>query len=287
MRALIIVPVHNEESNILQCLESLENQSFHEFKCIVVNDGSTDNSQKIVEQFVVKINRQESKKFNLISLEKSPHSPGAKVVKAFNRGLKNQNLSDFDFICKFDADIIFPENYLQKIADVYNTNPKAGMVSGLVQVLNQDEKWVFEEVSSKNHVRGPIKSYRTECFRQIGGLRSVLGWDNLDVMLAEMRNWEVITIKDLFVKHLRPTGFKYKNESAEKMGTYFYNIGLSFPLAVLSAAKYSYKNHSAMLFFRIMRTFLSQSHQREITNEEMKFIRKLRWKSLFKQFQRN
>jgi hypothetical protein len=51
----------------------------------------------------------------------------------------------------------------------------------------------------------------------MNGLRPVLGWDNIDVMLAKKNNWETVTIKDLWVKHLRPTAYKYKKQKAEKL----------------------------------------------------------------------
>lgn len=290
MKFLIIIPTHNEEKNILFCLESLKNQTFWDYKIVVVNDGSTDQTQAIVNEFAAA-----HPDFEIINLEKSEHQPGAKVVRTFNKGLEMVDLKDFDIICKFDADIIFPVNYLKKIHDVYEKNPKAGMVSGIVKIKKNvfeknfafnfsDEKgqWVFENISSKNHVRGPIKSYRKECFQEMNGLRPVLGWDNIDVMLAKKHGWEVITIKDLWVKHLRPTAYKYKNQKAEKLGEYFYNIGLSFPLAVISSVKSSLKNRSIAEFLLTMKSFLIQKGERNLSKEEIKYIRNLRWSQIFK-----
>ena len=290
MKFLIIIPTHNEEKNILFCLESLKKQTFRDYKIVVVNDGSTDHTQNILDEFAAK-----HPEFEIKNLEKSEHQPGAKVVRTFNKGLETVDLKDFDIICKFDADIIFPENYLKKINEIYVKNPKAGMVSGIVKVKKsvfekklafdfRDEKkqWVFENISSKNHVRGPIKSYRKECFRDMNGLRPVLGWDNIDVMLAKKHGWEVITIKDLWVKHLRPTAYKYKNQKAEKLGEYFYNIGLSLPLAVISSGKSSLKNRSIAEFLLTMKSFLIQKGERNLSKEEIKYIRNLRWSQIFK-----
>ena len=290
MKFLIIIPTHNEEKNILFCLESLKKQTFRDYKIVVVNDGSTDQTQNIVNEFAAA-----HPDFEIKNLEKSEHQPGAKVVRTFNKGLEMVDLKDFDIICKFDADIIFPENYLKKIHDVYEKNPKAGMVSGIVKIKKtvfekdfafnfSDEKgqWVFENISSKNHVRGPIKSYRKECFQEMNGLRPVLGWDNIDVMLAKKHGWEVITIKDLWVKHLRPTAYKYKNQKAEKLGEYFYNIGLSFPLAVISSVKSSLKNRSIAEFLLTMKSFLIQKGERNLSKKEIKYIRNLRWSQIFK-----
>ena len=290
MKFLIIIPTHNEEKNILFCLESLKKQTFRDYKIVVVNDGSTDQTQNIVNEFAAA-----HPDFEIKNLEKSEHQPGAKVVRTFKKGLEMVDLKDFDIICKFDADIIFPENYLKKIHDVYEKNPKAGMVSGIVKIKKsvfenklafdfRDEKkqWVFENISSKNHVRGPIKSYRKECFLEMNGLRPVLGWDNIDVMLAKKHGWEVITIKDLWVKHLRPTAYKYKTQKAEKLGEYFYNIGLSLPLAVISSGKSSLKNRSIAEFLLTMKSFLIQKGERNLSKEEIKYIRNLRWSQIFK-----
>ena len=321
MKFLIIIPAHNEEKNILLCLESLKNQTFQDFKCVIVNDGSTDKTQQIVENFInsVTLSGVEALSFKVLNLEKSEHQPGAKVVRTFNKGLETENLENFDVVCKFDADIIFPENYLEKVNEVYEKNPKAGMVSGLVYIkkdssflgmtkknsviLNEAQRneesksdfttsqlhdftnqndWIFENLSSKNHVRGPIKSYRKELFLKMNGLRAVLGWDNIDVMLCKMHGFETVTIKELWVKHLRPTAYKYKSQKAEKLGEYFYNIGLDFPLAAISSAKSSFKNKSVSEFFITMKSFLKQKNPRVLSQKEIVFIRNLRWNEMFK-----
>ncbi len=298
MKFLIVIPAHNEEENILPCLESLKNQTFQDFKCVIVNDGSTDKTQEIVERFIQIPNT----KYQILNLTQSEHQPGAKVVRTFNKGLETENLENFDVVCKFDADIIFPENYLEKINEVYEKNPKAGMVSGLVYIkkgfdsaqpdkkdfttsqlhdfTNQNE-WIFENLSSKNHVRGPIKSYRKELFLKMKGLRAVLGWDNIDVMLCKMHGFETVTLQELWVKHLRPTAYKYKSQKAQKLGEYFYNIGLNFPLAAISSAKSSLKNKSVSEFFITMKSFLNQKNPRVLSQEEIEFIRNLRWKEMF------
>ena len=289
MKFLIIIPTHNEEKNILFTLKSLENQTYQDFFCVIVNDGSTDKTKEIVERFA-----QGNSKFKIQNLELSEHEPGAKVVRTFNKGLETVDVKEFDIICKFDADIIFPTNYLKKINKVYENNPKAGMVSGLVKIKKsifekalafdfKDEKhqWKFENLSSKNHVRGPIKSYRKECFLEMNGLRPVLGWDNIDVMLTKKNGWEAITIKDLWVKHLRMTAFQYKNQKAEKLGEYFYNIGLSVPLMLISSAKSSFKNKSINEFFTTVITYLKQKDERKLSKDEIRFIRNLRWKQMF------
>ena len=268
---------------------------------MIVNDGSTDRTAEIINNF-----KNQDSRFRVLDLETSEHSPGAKVVRTFDKGLQALDWKDFDVVCKYDADIVFPRNYLEKINQTFETNPKAGIVSGLVYIKkyksnseiknlrnpnenwldfsNKNGEWVFENLSSKNHVRGPIKAYRKECFEDMNGLRAVLGWDNLDILLAKKHGWDVVTIKDLWVKHLRPTAYKYKSQKAEKLGQYFYNIGLSLPLAMISAAKSSFKNRSAKEFFITINSFLKQKEKLNLTEDEIRFIRNLRWKEFLSNF---
>ena len=60
----IIVPIYNVEAYLPQCLDSLIHQTYHDIEIICVNDGSTDNSLRILEQY-----RKSDKRIKLISRE--------------------------------------------------------------------------------------------------------------------------------------------------------------------------------------------------------------------------
>lgn len=288
MRFLIVIPAHNEEQNIQYCLQSLENQSYKDFKVIIVNDGSTDATEEKIKTFIA-----HKPHFSSIHLPASHHAPGEKVVETFNRGLQQADLHHFDVLCKFDADIVFPFHYLEELNRVYTENPNIGMLSGKVKITkngapynqifdfsNLNNLWQYENIASEKHIRGPVKSYRKTCFNAMGGLKPVLGWDNIDVMLAEIYGWETFVIPGLWVKHLRPTMEKYKHQKAQKLGEYFYNIGLSFPLAILSAAKAALKDRSLVEFWYILKTYTTQNRPLMLSKEQIKAIRKWRWQRI-------
>ncbi len=52
----VIVPVYNVENYIEKCLESLVNQTLDDIEIVVVNDGSTDNSEKIIKKYIERNN---------------------------------------------------------------------------------------------------------------------------------------------------------------------------------------------------------------------------------------
>ena len=53
----IIVPIYNVENYLRQCLDSILNQTYQNFECLLVNDGSPDNSADICREYVEKDSR--------------------------------------------------------------------------------------------------------------------------------------------------------------------------------------------------------------------------------------
>lgn len=79
----VIVPVHNGERHLEEALSSLCAQTYTQFECICIDDGSTDNSREIIESFAEKDSR-----FRLI------HQGNKGVAAARNRGLDEANMSE-------------------------------------------------------------------------------------------------------------------------------------------------------------------------------------------------
>lgn len=281
MNLYIVIPAHNEEDSIALTLESLVNQTLLPKKVVVVNDNSTDNTQHLVETF--------TSKYPWITLINSSssneHLPGTKIINAFYKGFNTLD-NNYEVICKFDADIILPPNYLESIVTVFQTNKKAGIVGGLAYI-KKNNAWVYETIASKNHVRGPIKAYRKTCFEAIGGLKRSIGWDTIDVLLAQYNGWEIKTDKNLKVKHLKPTGKNYANNTKYLQGEALYKMRYGFLLSFLSALKLAYKKKSFALFKDYISGYLKASKEKVdfiITEDEGKFIRKLRWKNIQNKF---
>ena len=47
----VVVPVYNTAQYLNKCLDSIINQTYQDIEVIIVNDGSTDNSQKIIDEY--------------------------------------------------------------------------------------------------------------------------------------------------------------------------------------------------------------------------------------------
>lgn len=277
MNFYIVIPAHNEEACIKQTLNSLVAQSLLPKKIVVVNDNSTDNTQQIIEEFTLK--------YDWISLinttSSNKHLPGSKIIKAFYKGYETLD-ENYDVICKFDADLIFPKNYLEQLALYFNTNPKLGMASGFCYIKKNDT-WVLENLTRKDHIRGALKTYRKDCFIQIGKLKSSMGWDTVDELLARFYNWEILTDETLHVKHLKPTGISYNKASKHLQGEAMYKMRYGFIITLISALKLAYKKGSFKLFTDYMAGFFRAKKEKLpflVSEEQGDFIRKVRWNGM-------
>ena len=279
MKFYIIIPAHNEESSLALTLESLIKQTLQPNRIVIVNDNSTDSTQEIAEGFC--------KEYNYISLinttSDNKHLPGSKIINAFNKGLETLD-DEYEIICKFDADLIFPENYLEQLSLHFRANKKLGMASGFCYI-KKGEQWILENLTRKDHIRGALKTYRKDCFKQIGGLRASIGWDTVDELLAQFYGWSIKTDPTLKVKHLKPTGTSYHKSSKHLQGEAMYKMRLGFWLTLITGLKMGYKKKSIhVLMDYIAGYFKAKNNNTEffVTEEQGTFIRSKRWKGILK-----
>lgn len=277
MNIYIVIPAHNEEDCIALMLDSLVNQTLLPKKVIVVNDNSTDGTQKIIDRFSTKNNWIKS----ITIQSSSEHIPGSKVINAFYKGFETLD-NNYDIICKFDADIILPKHYLESIVSLFQADEKVGITGGLAYI-EKNKQWIYETVASKNHVRGPFKAYRKACFKSIGGLKQSIGWDTVDILLAQYYGWIIKTDQTLHVKHLKPTGNSYSKKSALLQGEAFYKMRYGILISFIAALKKSLKSgHISVLTNDIKGYFNAKRNNMEfiVSEAEGQFIRKIRWKGI-------
>ena len=267
----IIVPFFNEEAYLENFTNALVTQTYAFTELILVDDGSTDASLSIANALAAT-----HKSIRVITTTTtSVHQPGQKVVHAFDRGF-NALLQPWDIICKFDADIIFPPQYLETMASSFSNDDNLGMFSGvLTTYLNGI--WELENISTQ-HVRGPLKSYSKSCFHAIGGLRPALGWDTLDELLALYKGFTIKIDDTLRAKHLRPTGYKYSHGLAKAKGEVFYNLGYGLLLGILACIKWAHLQRGSLVevLFGFFGVWL-KSKPKLVSKAEGKFIRTYRW----------
>ena len=119
----VIIPIYNTEKYIKECLNSIINQTLKEIEIICINDGSTDNSLKILEQYA-----QKDKRIIILNQENS----GSAIAR--NKAI---NIAKGEYLSFIDSDDYVDLSYLEKL---YNaTNNSINEVVATVNVVLVDE----------------------------------------------------------------------------------------------------------------------------------------------------
>ena len=120
----IIVPIYNVEKYLRQCLDSIQDQSYQNFECLLINDGSPDNSADICKEYVSKDPR-----FRYIEKENGG------VSSARNLGLEH---SKGEYITFIDSDDWVDSDYLEVLYKSL-TDEKADVAVSTYKQFNMDD----------------------------------------------------------------------------------------------------------------------------------------------------
>ena len=148
------VPVYNVEEYLRECLNSIMEQTFTDFEVIMVDDGSTDNSFSICQEYVAKDNR-----FKLI------HQENKGLAGARNTCIKNMH---GEFITWIDSDDVVDNNYLERLLEV------------------QAETGADIVKCAKKHIRGNNVYYITNydnLYKMYENNNQVINFQKLDILL--------------------------------------------------------------------------------------------------------
>lgn len=199
---LIITPCRDEAAFLPRTIASVAAQTIQPKKWIIIDDGSTDQTPQILEEaasrypFIQVMRCDPRRKRNV--------GPG--VIETFRVGLEQVNLSEYEFLCKLDADLEFSPVYFERLINEFANDPWLGTISGKTYL--KDEQGEREEHIGDENSVGAAKLYRRECFEDIGGFVPYVGWDALDGHMCRIKGWKARSIHDQEVRihHLRRIG---------------------------------------------------------------------------------
>lgn len=116
----VIVPVYNTAAYLPKCLDSILNQTFGDFELLVINDGSKDNSQQIIDQYVEKDSRT-------VSIIKE----NGGLSDARNKGL---DLAKGEFIAFIDSDDYIDPTMFEEMIELAEKHQSEIVFCDLVKV---------------------------------------------------------------------------------------------------------------------------------------------------------
>ena len=250
---------------------------------LIVDDGSTDATPQIVEEAArqhpwIRLHRR---------VDRGARAVGGGVVEAFNEGLAQVNLDDYEYLCKLDADLGLPEVYFQRLIERMEADPLLGNFSGKTYINPSGEKWVSERMGDENAI-GPTKFYRRACFQEIGGFVKQVCWDGIDGHTCRMKGWKAMSRDEpgLQMKHYRPQGSSQQSiwVGRKRWGRGKYFMGSSL-LYVLAVSAYRMLERPFVIggfgiFVGYIQAWLGE-HERYGDTEYLRHLRRYELRSLF------
>ena len=203
-RYCIISPGRDEAEFMQRTLDSVTSQTVPPDLWVIVDDGSKDRTPEILADYArrfpfIRVVRRE---------DRGRRAMGSGVIEAFDAGLASINLSEFDFVCKLDLDLVMPPKYFEIILARMVSEPRLGTCSGKPYFVDSKTGVLVSEGCGDETSIGAAKFYRRECFLEIGGFVREVMWDGIDCHRCRMLGWIACSWDepDLRFIHLRPMG---------------------------------------------------------------------------------
>jgi len=203
----VIIPCYNQAEYLRDAVESVVNQTYKDWECIIVNDGSPDNTSEIANRLI-----NEYKQFNIKLLEKE----NGGLSDARNAGIA---ISGGKYILPLDSDDKIAPTYLEETVAVLEKNPDYDIVYVDEQNFGETNHIHQKGVSTlqylmQNNVHDYCSLYRREVWASAGGYSVVM------FIGGEDWNFWIAAAKSGFKSyHLEKPLFMYRNRAGTMVET--------------------------------------------------------------------
>lgn len=224
MRISIIIPVYNCEKYIKKCIDSIIEQTYRGFELIIINDGSTDNTTHLLEEY---------KKYNYIRIINQDNKG---VSHARNNGIAN---AQGEYLCFIDGDDYIDKDFLFTLINENLENKYDWVLSG---IYDFHENTIIKEIKYKeqewdiNNIDECINFYSLKLltapfpklFKKNIILKNNLKF-NTNISLAEDREFNYQYAQYIHkVKTISYTGYYYRVSNPNSLSKKCYPYKLKY-----------------------------------------------------------
>lgn len=195
----VIMPVYNGEIFIRDAIESILNQTYRNFEFIIINDGSIDKTQEIIESY------SDSR---IICLE---NQENIGISKSRNKGL---SIARGSYIAIMDADdISMPDRFSKQIVFL-KEHPEVGVCGGWMEVINRDGRKIKTRITPTlpkvihfalmfNCCIGqPTVMYKKAIIQDIGGYNpDIIAAGDYDFWIKTVGHHKIANLPEFLLKY--------------------------------------------------------------------------------------
>jgi glycosyltransferase involved in cell wall biosynthesis len=201
LRYILVTPARNEEKFIEKTIQSVINQSVRPIRWVIVNDGSTDGTARIVRLCATLCDW-----IDVVDMPAHRDRSFAAKVHCFNAGYDTVRALGHDVVGNLDADISFEKDYLEFLLHRFLEDPRLGVAGTFFEQAGYSS--ATDSFEGQNHVAGGCQLFRHQCFEDIGGYipNKAGGIDWIAVTTARMRGWKTRSFREKSFFHHRSLG---------------------------------------------------------------------------------
>ena len=229
---ILVTPVKNEEDSLPDVVLSIINQTIKPLLWIIVDDGSTDNTPKIIKDFEIKYNW--IKTIRLPPRDRDITYHYSYVCKeGFNTVIKccETGNINYSYVALLDADTILESQYFEKLIDEFEKDANLGIASGGIYYnINGELQWLK---SSENLPAGTGRMWTKQCFSETNEYLVEPSPDSISNVKAILRGWKIRKFKNIIAIQTRMTSSAeglWKGYKANGFMAYYLN---KHPLLIL------------------------------------------------------
>lgn len=264
-----------------QTLDTVIAQSIRPAKWVIVDDGSTDETPRILADYAQRHDWIEI----ITRRNRGLRSVGPGVIDAFYAGYETIDPDHYEYMCKLDLDLRLPPRYFEILMERMEADPAIATCSGKAYV-EEGGNLVAEKQGDDTSV-GMTKFYRLRRFKAIGGFVREVMWDGIDCHRCRMKGWIACSWDDpqLRFVHLRPMGSSQQSIYVGRMrhgfGQYFMGTGFIYMAAsaLYRMTERPYVLGSMAMLWGWLRSALQRKPRYEDA-EFRRFLRRYQWRAL-------
>lgn len=208
----VVVPCYNQAQYLDEALQSVLKQTFVDWECIIVNDGSPDHTEAVVAKWLEK-----DKRFKYI------YQDNAGLSAARNAGI---SVAEGEFILPLDSDDYFENTFIEKSVKIINSDNTIGAVSCFVRCFNNfnTETYKYEPLGGdinnfkfRNNACGN-SLFRKDIWKLVGGYDTKMkhGYEDWEFWISVTeRGWNISIIPQ-YLFNYRKTASSMLEESRHK-----------------------------------------------------------------------
>ncbi len=232
---VIVTAAMNERGFIEKTLEAVIAQTFKPARYVIVNDGSTDTTGELIDEFAARYDF-----IKAIHIQQKTGRNFASKVYALRMGIEKALDIDTEFLCILDADISFESDFYERVIQNIYQDPSLGIASGFIYEKKND-KFRSRPMNTTLSVAGAIQVFRTECYKQTGGFIPMeLGSEDWYLEIkARSLGWKVIAFPGIPAYHHRPTGITTQSITRREYncGVNEYRMGSIFLFTIIKSLR--------------------------------------------------